>query len=83
MWHGRSSVKIDTERTCFLQRDAHFFGLRVREKVLDVILYLPATPGFMLAFTYSFFDPAVRLVFVVKFAIFLLEGEYEAESRTG
>lgn len=97
MWHGRSLVKLDCARMRFVLKRKQLFSLHLRERILDTILYSLATPGLMLAVGYSFFNPAIGLLFVVEFTVFfwillssaraiacarrLLDGEYANELR--
>lgn len=98
MWYGRSLVKLDNERIRFVLKRKQRFSLNLRERLLDTILYFLATPGFMLAVCYSFFNPTIGLLFVAEFTLFfwillssgraiacarrLLDGEYANELRT-
>jgi|GEM_PF-4592502 len=98
IWYGRWLVKLNNERTGFVLKRKRIFSLRVRERVLNAILYLLATPGFMFAFGYSFVNPVIGIMFVAEFTLFfwvlltsvraiecarrLLEGHYAHDLRT-
>ena len=71
MWHGRSLVRLNSDRTTFVLKRNHWISLRFRERALDALLTLLAAPGFMLAFVYSFFEPSIGIVFVIEFAFFI------------
>lgn len=98
MWYGRWLVKLNNERTGFVLKRKMFFSLRVRERIVNGTLYLLATPGFMVAFGYSFVNPTIGIIYVAEFTLFfwvlltsgrtiecarrLLEGHYAHDLRT-